>query len=45
MENNPTEEIIKDNFKFIFEDSEVDQRFLHSFEVLSVLKGNLDPIN
>ncbi len=29
--------------EFILEDHDVDEGFLHYFEILSVLKGNLDP--
>eukprot|EP00347_Sterkiella_histriomuscorum_P014863 403359236 len=34
----------QEDFKFIFEDREVDEKFLHKFEVISILKGNLDPL-
>ena len=31
--------------EFIHEDCEVDESFLHKFEILGVLKGNLEPID
>ena len=33
-----------ESFQFIFEDKELDEGELHQFEVLSILKGNLDPL-
>ena len=32
------------HFEFIFEDKELEEGELHKFEVLSILKGNLDPL-
>ena len=32
------------HFVFIFEDKELEEGELHKFEVLSILKGNLDPL-
>ena len=34
-----------DEFNFILDDKEMDEGQLHSFEVLQILKGDLDPLN
>ncbi|CDW75591.1 UNKNOWN [Stylonychia lemnae] len=39
-----THNIIDDAIEFMFEDREVDERFLHKLEVIGVLRGNLDPL-
>ena len=33
------------DFDFILENSEVNENFLHKFEILGVLKGNMEPID
>lgn len=33
------------DFDFILENGKVDERFLNKFEILSVLRGDFDPIN
>ena len=36
---------VEDDFQFILEDKEMDEGQLHSFEVLQILKGDLEPLN
>ncbi len=35
---------IKRSLEYIFEDREVDERFLHKFEIIAILRGDLDPL-
>lgn len=30
--------------EYIFEDKEVDEKFLHKFEIIAILRGDLDPL-
>ena len=34
-----------EDFQFVMEDKEMDEGQLHSFEVLTILKGDLEPLN